>query len=63
MRRCQQDKKERDVGGRDERVAGGTVDQRLLYTDASLFPGRTVGCLRLSQRSMSTGPEKGDNFN
>ena len=42
---------------------GGTVDQRLLYTDASLFPGRTVGCLRLSQRSMSRGPEEGHNFN
>lgn len=62
MRRCQQDKKERGVGGGDERVAGGTVDQRLLYTDTSFLPGKTVGCLRLSQRSMSRGPEGGHNF-
>lgn len=42
---------------------GGTVDQRLLYPEASLFPGRAVGCLRLSHRSKSKGPGGGEMFN
>lgn len=62
MRRYQQDKKERGVGGWTERVAGGTVDQRLLYTDASLFPGRLWAASAESEVNVQ-GSRGGHNFN